>query len=333
MRRLALAVIALALVAGCTTGTQDGSGPAEDRIPGPDDQATETLYLDAEGQLVRQDPTGDPQRVPMGSFYANWTAGDEQPTWTGPGLDQALLVEEATLTFYYTANESATATTGPQGQGFPEFVVYVGTDRAPQGWASVEGPDVVEEGEVVEVTAELSLPTGGLVLSAGHEPIAKIAPVQGQGDEEAQLDLLVNGTSTPSRVVLQGRPVELTHSQARPVLNETGTLSGTVYVTGNQGPTSRNHTVFLPDEATGLAARLERVQGAGVADIDLDAFGPGGDLVARSVTPEPREGVALYEPNLEEAGTGSWTLRVTNVGNAAVQYRLQAWVMEPAGGS
>lgn len=330
MRGRVLGLVVLVLAAGCTTVQQPGPQAPDGFVEDPDERVSRTLYLDGEMRLTDRSPTdATPDRVSMGSFYANWTTGDPQPTWTAPALGGAILVDHAQLTFFYTANETAVPTTGPQGEGFPEFVVYVGTEQAPQAWASVEGPDVVREGEVVRVSAEMNLPTGGLVLEPGEEPIVKIAPVQGQGSQRGQVDLLANATETPSRVVLQGQPISLPRSQASPALDETGTLSGTVYVTGPEGPTADNHTLRVPAGSHGFVASLERVQGAGVADIDLHAIGPDGEVVAQSVTPEPREGLAMHPPNLDAAGTGTWTLRVVNVGNAAVEYRLTAELLEP----
>jgi hypothetical protein len=73
------------------------------------------------------------------------------------------------------------------------------------------------------------------------------------------------------------------------------------------------------------------VQGAGIADIDLELLGAEDEVVARSVTPEAVEGLALREPNVAAVGEGPWTLRVVNYGNAAVEYELTATALDPAG--
>lgn len=332
---LAIALLA-ASVAGCVGNDDQGPGSADGGTV-PDDGAPAsaaslpTRFLTGSMGLTGLAPSdGSPERVPVGSFYADWTAGEEQPTWTGAPLTNALHVQEARLTFYYTADEGAVATTGPQDQGFPEFVVYLGTEQAPMAWASLEGPDVVTSEDVVEISGRLSLPEGGLVLPAGVEPVVKIAPVQGQVDEADELVILVNGTETPSRAVLQGQRITLPNHENETVLDETGLLASSAYVTGPmEGTTAANHTIDVPAGAAGLTASLERVQGAGVADIDLEVIGPDGQVVARSVTPEDDEGIALYGPNVDAIGSGTWTLRVVNYGNVAVQYQLTAELLSP----
>lgn len=332
-RTVALILLLLSsLAAGCLGSQTQDPGNQEDGPNDGDAPRTLDLFLNEARGLTQAAPVDDdPQPVAVGDFYATWTAGDEQPTWTGPGLDQALLVENATLTFYYTS-DTAVATTGPQDQGFPEFVVYLGTEAAPMGWASLQGPDLVQQGEIVEIQGTLELPTGGLVFPAGAEPVVKIAPVQAQQEEGSSMEILVNSTETPSRATLTAHPVELAPSQEELVLDETGLLAGSAYALGQtEGATSQTFEVQVPDEALGLTAALERTTGAGIADIDLEARGPGGDVVAMSVTPEDDEGLALYGPNLEAIGPGTWELRVTNYGNVAVEFDLQASLLQPTG--
>lgn len=332
MRRWILALtILVAAPAGCLGADDDASGsqtPGE-QAPPPQDPLP-TYFLDGDMGLVERFPSNEePERVPVGSFYTDWTAGDEQPTWTGTATPVAYRVSAVTLTFYYTADQ-AVATTGPQGEGFPEFVVYLGTEQAPMAWASLQGPDVVRSGDVVRVTGELSLPRGGLVLPAGVDPVVKIAPVQGQGEEENELVILVDSTETPSRAVLEGERIVLSPVRSERMLDTSGILAGSAYATGPQEDTTADsHEVEVPPDARGLTASLQRVQGAGVADIDLEVLGPDGEVVARSVTPEDDEGVALYRPNVEAIGTGTWTLRVVNYGNVAVEYELQAELLHP----
>lgn len=333
-RTLAIVLLLLSSVAaGCLgSQTEDGGTEDGDRAPGGAEAGPVELYLTEDLGLTQVPPLDeDPKGVPVGDFYGTWTTGGEQPTWTGTGLDEAILIENATLTFYYTS-DTAVATTGPQDQGFPEFVVYLGTEAAPMGWASLQGPDVVQQGEIVEIQGNLELPTGGLVLPAGAEPVVKIAPVQAQQEEGSSMEILVNSTETPSRATLVTRPVELAPSQEELVLDETGVLAGSAYALGQtEGATSQTFEIEIPEEVLGLTAALERTTGAGVADIDLEARGPSGDVVAMSVTPEDDEGLALYTPNLEAVGAGTWELRVTNYGNAAVEFDLQASLLQPAG--
>jgi hypothetical protein len=333
MRRiLVVSLLAVvALLAGCLgVGDPATEEQSSDPVSG-EASANRTLYLHGEDQLAHREPAGEPERVPAGSFYTAWAQGEPQPTWTGSALDTSLHVSDVELTFFYTA-ESATATTGPQDQGFPEFVVYLGTEQAPMAWASVEGPDVVQEGEVVNVRAELSLPAGGLVLPEGVEPVVKLAPVQGQGSApETRIEFLVNGTETPSRAELAAEAIELGEVEPRSLLDETGTLAGSAYALGADEQTTADTYEIDPEGLAGLEARLERVQGAGIADIDLELLGAEDEVVARSVTPEAVEGLALREPNVAAVGEGPWTLRVVNYGNAAVEYELTATALDPAG--
>ncbi len=335
-RILALAIlVSISVAAGCLgTETDADQGPPGAPASGLASDGTVELHLTQAMGLTRAAPVEEePQRVGVGDFYATWTTGDEQPTWTGAPLEGNLLVENATLTFFYTS-DTAVATTGPEDQGFPEFVVYVGTEAAPMGWASLQGPDVVQQGEIVQINATFSLPTGGLVLPAGAEPVVKIAPVQAQQQEGSSMQILVNSTRTPSRATLSASPIELETSQAEQVLDEAGTLAGSAYALGQtEGATSQTYEIEVPDGALGLTAQLERTTGAGVADIDLEARGPDGEVVAMSVTPEDDEGLGLYAPNLAAVGPGTWQLRVTNYGNVAVQFTLQAHLLHPAAAS
>jgi hypothetical protein len=336
MRRLALvaAIVGLALVAGCIGAETDADVDSQSDTTGASDEARapQTLYLHGEDELAAREPAGEPDRAPFGSFYTAWANGDEQPTWTSEALDQGLHVTEVELAFFYTA-ETAVATTGPQEQGFPEFVVYLGTAEAPMAWASVEGPDVVREGEVVELTAELNMPAGGIVLPAGSEPIVKLSPVQGQGSAEGtRIVFLANGTDTPARAELEAEPIALDGAGVETVVEQVGTLAGSAYALGaDEQTTADSYEIEVPEATSGLAAQLERVDGAGIADIDLELLDGDGEVVARSVTPEAQEGLALREPNVDAIGEGPWTLRVVNYGNAAVEYALTAQRLAPTG--
>lgn len=330
-------LLTTSLGVGCL-GSDEGAGSQDqDRNPGTGGQQTSerVLYLRQDLGLAKAPPEDqDPHQVPVGDFYRTWAAGEEQPTWTGPAASTDLLVTGANLTFYYTS-DTAVATTGPQDQGFPEFVVYVGqvTDgrEVPMGWASVQGPDVVRQGEIVELQADLSLPAGGLVIPAASQPLVKIAPVQAQQEEGSQMRILVNSTETPSRITLTGPPIELEASTPEPALDEQGLLAGSAYALGQtEGASSRTFEIQVPPDALGLTATLDRLQGAGIADIDLEARGPGGEVAAMSVTPEDDEALALYAPNLGAVGTGTWELRVTNYGNVAVQFHLETSLLQPA---
>ncbi len=334
MRSSALLACCLLLAAGCLATEEPnsrspGSQSATERFELP-----ETLYLDADTRLRGDAPTDqEAEGVPVGSFYTAWAEGAEQPTWTGPALSSPARVTNATLTFYYTA-ETTVATTGPQDQGFPEFVVYLGTEQAPMGWASLQGPDVVQQGDQVEITGELSLPAGGLVYRTGDAPVVKIAPVQAQGDEGSRLIILVDGAEAPSRVDMDVEPVTLPGWTPGTPIQHDGTLAGSAYATGPQeGTTAASFPVDLRPGHAGIIVDLERATGAGIADIDLELIGPDGVVVARSVTPEDDEGLALFAPNVEAIGHGTWTLRVVNYGNVAVQFELTGNVLDELAGT
>jgi len=329
--RTHLVLLAVALLtAGClSSAPQTGSGAdtdAAEQAPLGEDEAT--FYLTGDEELTTQEASGEAARVAAGNFYTTWAQGEEQPTWTGSPLATGLHADAVELTFFYTA-ETATATTGPQDQGFPEFVVYFGTEQAPMAWASVEGPDTVQEGEVVEVTADLAVPEGGLVLPAGVEPVVKLAPVQGQGSaEDTRIEFLVNGTDHPARAELSAEGTTVEETQPISVVDETGTLAGSAYALGaDEQTTADAYEIEIDETDAGLTASLQRLQGAGIADIDLELLDPEGEVAARSVTPEADEGLALHEANVDAIGEGTWTLRVVNYGNAAVEYELTADVL------
>jgi len=328
MRGLSVLLAALLVFAGCVGSTDDVDPASVDEPEARDESVNRSLFLTKDLGLTETEASGDPAAVPAGSFYTAWTRGGEQPTWTGSAPETPIVVENATLTFYYTS-ESATVTTGPQDQGFPEFVVYFGTEASPAAWASVSGPDVVQEGEVVEASATLNVPEGGLFLPADADPVVKLAPVQGQGSaEDTRLEFLVNGTDTPSRVTFDGDRANASDTQRETVVDATGVLAGSAYAVTLEGASAQSFPVTVDEETAGLDARLERQTGAGIADIDLQLLGPDGDVVAQSVTPEDDEGLTLRQANVDAIGTGEWTLRAVNYGNAAVQFSLSADVLE-----
>jgi len=323
MRGFAVLAALVVLTAGCV-GTGEDTEPTQAQSVEETSQAeNRTLYLDGDLGLTEREPSGEAETVPAGNFYTTWTRGEEQPPWTGEPPEDPLVVHNATLEFYYSS-ESVTATTGPQDQGFPEFVVYFGTEASPAAWASVEGPDVVTSDDVIEVTAELNLPSGGLYLSENAEPVVKLAPVQGQGSvENTRLEFLVNGQATPSRVTFEATPVDTIDAKRENVVDEVGTLAGSAYALGDQEDTTADtYDVEVTEATSGLDARLERLDGVGIADIDLHVLGPEGDVVAQSVTPEDDEGLTLRGANVDAIGTGTWTVRAINYGNAAVSYEL-----------
>lgn len=342
-RWLLVLALALVLFAGCLGADEEGSGEtaSEDETQEVD-TATASLWLEGPmyltGSMGLSSTLGDEtQWVAAGSFYTAWAQAEEQPTWEGRALQTGLHVSSVELSFYYTS-ESATVTTGPEDQGFPEFVVYFGTEKAPMAWASVDGPDVVTDSQIVHAEAELSLPEGGIVLPAGVKPVVKLAPVQGQGSQEnTRLVFLVNSTATPSSATIDAQEISVDEGEDQRVIDTTGTLAGSAYALGAEETTTADvHELEVTSEHVGLLAELQRLEGAGIADIDLELLDPDGQVVARSVTPEADEGLALYQPNVDAIGEGTWTLRVVNYGNAAVTYELTADVLEasaPEGGT
>lgn len=325
----AVRIVCLASVlalAGCLGGSEVPAPPPADVV----EPLPSTLYLNAAGSLTAHVPvSAEPEAYDVGSFYEAWTAGEDQPTWSMENPFAGAIASAATLTYYYTS-EAAVPTTGPQDQGFPEFVVYAGVEGAPMGWASVSGPDVVQADEVVEIVMPLSLPKGGLVIPAGTPPTVKIAPVQGQTDQNPVV-LLLNSTQTPSRVDLTLEPFDAPAVSESVLLDTAGTLVGSAYALGgSEGTTMRSYPIELAPEALGLRVRMERVEGTGIADIDLAVVGPDGEVAAQSVTPEPREGVDLWLPNIEASGgSGTWTVQVTNYGNARADFRVDAVQLLP----
>lgn len=318
---LALAVGGLAAAASLETGDTPVFPSQEIEPAGPGDRVA--FHLGGDWGLTRSAPASPvPQRLDAGNFYASWAQGRDQPTWRGPALGESLHVTgEAELTFWVEA-DPVVATTGPQDQGFPEYVVYFGTLESPIAYASLEGPDVKTAGTPVRVTGTLPTPPGGMVLEEGAHPVVILAPVQAQDDRGPRLEFLVNATTHDARVEADAQPVDLPETETASSERFTGTLAGSAYAT-SQGPTSATHP--LPVNATTARVDVQLgSQGAGVRDIDLALLGPDGDLVAQSVTPHPTEGVVLHAPTIEEVGAGDWTIQVTNYGHAAVDYAVES---------
>lgn len=320
---LALAALALAAAAGASLGPDETLEPAGTALETAGLPGEVEFHLGAGWELTRAEPTRTlPQRLDAGNFYASWAQGRDQPTWQGGALEESLHVTgEAQLTFWVEA-DPVVATTGPQDQGFPEYVVYFGTRDSPIAYASLEGPDLKTAGDPVRVTGTLPTPPGGMVLEEGAHPVVVLAPVQAQDDRGPRLEFLVNATGYDARVEVQAQPVDLPETETASSERFTGTLAGSAYAT-SQGPTSATHPLEVDASTERVDVQLGS-QGAGVRDIDLALLGPDGELVAQSVTPHPQEGVVLHSPTIEEVGTGDWTIQVTNYGHAAVEYAVEA---------
>jgi hypothetical protein len=327
-------MLVLALAAAALVGAASHSSDLDaDMLSGADPLQTTGLedeavfHLGDGWRLTREEPTRTlPQRLDAGNFYARWAQGRDQPTWRGPALEESLHVTgEAQLTFWVEA-DPAVATTGPEDQGFPEYVVYFGTQESPVAVASPEGPNVKTAGDPVRITASLPTPPGGMVLEEGSHPVVILAPVQAQDDRGPRLEFLVNATGYDARVEAEAQPVHLPDYNTTTRERFTGTLAGSAYAA--DGATA---AATHPLDVTGSTGRIDLQlgsAGAGVRDIDLQVLGPDGDLVAQSVTPHPTEGVVLHEPTLDEVGPGEWTVRVVNYGHAAVDYAVEASVAD-----
>lgn len=329
--KVARAVVASALLAGCLAGPADDG---ERTGPGPDDggsaaEPPSLLWLTSEMELVPYGPQGDdPVPVPIPAFYDRWVAGGTWPSWSAR-LTGAAAIVNASVTFFYRS-EGATPTTGPGEQGFPEFVVYLGVGEAYMGSASVEGPDVVRD-ETVEVSATFELPRGGLVLDAGDDLTLLIVPVQGSTADGTRIEVLTDALSTPSRVELLGAPARLSRLGWIVEEDTEVRIVGSAYVTTQGGLSKATVPVTLSAHAAGLRVHMERTGGAGGADLDLAVYDQEGERVGRSATPQYKEDLRLLAPNLAGLVPGEWTVEVAQYGGAVATARVRVEVGEAAG--
>lgn len=313
------AVLFLAvLLAGCAATPAPAPPPAP--ASGP-----VTFWLTGDGFSAAAPGEGDPVRVPSGNFFDAWANGEGLPTWRGEALAPgATFLATAVRVVAWAESPSGAA----QGGRFPSYIAYVGNEGFLQGQASLPPLGVVPPGDRRELTFDLALPLGGLVLR-GDEPLELLlTPVQSNDDRAQSIEFLVGSAATPSRIELEGAAVVLpgavegeSHEQDG---RHTGTLSGSAYApTGPvEGVSAATFPFEVPEGAREVVVTMTVTSNVGIPDVDLTVYAPDGEAAANSVTPYGVEAVRLLAPNLGAGGPGTWNAEVVDYGSATADFEL-----------
>ena len=304
--------VALALLfAGCASLGGADPGPSAEAL-GP-----RTSYLHSAMTLAAQ-PEPDESAVPTGAFFQAWAAGEDHPTWAADALGRDALVTSATVSLFVRV-------TGPvvESARFPDIMVYGGSGDAWMGYGERRDHTAFQPDQIYEVEVEIGLPQGGLWLPAAEGFGLKVVPVMLQQDEHADVEILLGGEHA-SRVEWVLAPLELPASTpARGTAD--GEVVGTIYAGPAAPPTTSDSTpIEVPAGAAYVVAWMNTTTSVGVPDIDLSIAGPGGEIIATSGTPTPREAIRIAGPNL--LGGGDYALIVTTAGSPRATYRVE-WIV------
>ena len=316
-RAPAVVLVVVLALSGCLSFGDDDAAPS---APG---LGARTSFLHS-AMTLSDAPEANASAVRTGAFFQRWAAGDDYPTWVADAFGEDVLVAAATVKLFVQV-------TGPvvESARFPDIMVYAGSGDAWMGYGERRDLSAFEPGRIYELDVEIALPEGGLWLPASEGFGLKVVPVMLQQDERADVEILL-GEERASQVSWTVEPLALPAS--RPVFgSEVGEVVGTIYA-GPAAPstTSASVRVEVPPGAAYLVAWMNTTESVGVPDIDLGVVGPGGEAIATSGTPTPREAIRIAGPNM--AGSGDYVLVVTTAGSPRASFRLEWIVGEPADG-
>lgn len=304
-------ILVLAMVAGCTSplGNTTSDAPlAEMR----------TSFFHSAMSLVAA-PEPNQSVVRAGAFYQAWAAGIDYPTWVADPFGADVRVTAAKVTLFLQVTGLVL-----ENENFPDIMVYGGSGEAWMGFGSRSDYVAFQPGQVYTVEVELEMPRGGLWLPPGEGFGLKVVPVMFQQDDEADVEILVGGNDTGSRVVWTTESIEL--PRARAVRGEaTGEVTGTIYA-GPAAPATTSERTPLPLDANvvWVVAWMNTTDNVGIPDIDLSIVRPDGAVIAMSGTPTPREAIRVNRENL--GGAGDFGLVVTTAGSPRASYKLEWYV-------
>lgn len=308
-RPFALAFVLLFLVGGCLSrgGDEPSGSVLGSRTSFFHSAMTLADVAEANESVVR-----------TGAFFQAWAAGEDYPTWVADALDRDALVTAATATIYVQV-------TGPvvESVRFPDIMVYAGSGDAWMGYGDRRDLSAFQPGQIYEVEVEIAFPEGGMWIPAAEGFGIKVVPVMLQQDERADVQILLGG-ERGSRVAWTVAPLDVPAST--PVRgSDAGEVIGTVYAGPAAPPTTSASFPFeVPDGAAYVVAWMNTTENVGVPDIDLSIAAPGGDVIATSGTPTPREAVRIAGPNLPSGG--DYSLIVTTAGSPRASFKLE-WIV------
>ena len=317
-RAIAIVLVVTLALSGCFSFGGDAEDAGQVFPAGP-----RTSFFHS-AMTLSDAPEANASVVRTGAFFQKWAAGDDYPTWVGDALGQDAIVTAATVKLFLQV-------TGPvvESARFPDIMVYAGSGDAWMGYGERRDLNAFEPGQLYELDVEIALPEGGLWLPAAEGFGLKVVPVMLQQDERADVEILI-GEDRASQVQWTVERLALPPSQ--PVFgNEQGEVVGTIYAGPAAPPTtSASVRVEVPPGAAYLVAWMNTTESIGVPDIDLGVVGPGGEAIATSGTPTPREAIRIAGPNMP--GSGDYSLVVTTAGSPRASFRLEWIVGTPADG-
>jgi len=329
----AWAGLAVLLVAfsGCLA---ESSRPCDDCVMEPPaiESVVRPFYLKPGHVLAEEHPASDaPQRVATGDFWVRYETGQPQPTFFSEALNESLVVENATVRFWFTTDGVV-----PRAGNFAEWDAWFGTDVSMSAVVAMNGPDVVQRGQVYELQAEIGLPSGGFVLEPGERFALMLRPVMLQSQAN-EIYLLVDAEATPSVLELKVRSRPAGEATLVPITTTfSGTLPAPAYVEAVSGrPPSTLTTGLHPFHVPASAQKVDVVLTGSILlggkDLDLVVLDAAGEQVAQSVTPYATEHARAHRENLEGKAFGTWTARVNNWLGVGATYTLVVTLWVPEG--
>lgn len=303
MRWVALAVVLL--LPGCMVRAPDGPGDTE---PAGDRAA----WLTESMAFSPRAPDGGAVRT--GGFFESWASGDDYPTWRSDPMGEDVVVENLTVTLVLRAANGPVV----ESYRFPDIMVYGGGGESWIGFASTSDETVFLPTDGAKTLVfELAPPEGGLWVPAGESLGVKVVPVMLQQDDVADLEVLLGAEA--SRVEWSQHPLA---SAPRPdaIERTEGEVVGSAYSPVAAPTTSARVPVNVPAGAA-LVAWMNTTDHQGIPDIDfsLEPRG-GGEAIAFSGTPTPREHLKLHPGNVPP---GDYDLVVTSYGSARATFVVE----------
>lgn len=333
MRVWPLALLAVAVLSGCL---DPGGVVCACQPSWPDPWAYSTVhsfFLKPGLGLSEEGPASEePQRVASSDFWVRYETGRPQPTFRSEAQNESFLVENATVRFWFTTDAVV-----PNTGTFAEWDAWFGTNVSIGAVVAMDGPDVVQRGQIYHLEAEIGLPPGGLVVESGEELALLLRPVMLQNDAN-DLYLLVDSMDTPSALELtvRARDPAFASDDLVPITSTfSGTLPAPAYVEASldrepSSLTTGRHSFNVPASAAKVEVALTGSVLLGGKDLDLLVFDGNGTQAAQSVTPYANEHARLHGENLAKLEPGTWFAQVNNWLGAGATYTMvvTVWVAE-----
>lgn len=339
--RLLPLVLVTVLLSACV-GRDPESPDAGTETPPTIEDVSLSLYLKGRYGLSSQGPTKDTPDSITATPFQNAFVNEDLRSFATNESHTHLNITSARLVIYYNVDTPLVAPIVDQtDQQSNRIVFWLGSKSVFVTSANIIDEPVLMPGEVYMAEVEFDLPEPGWIV-ARNEPIMLlfanlvpgVNPPAPATAASTNLHFLVDSTTTPSRLELEGSTVPLSayspssgQNANYRIVGNTGLFTG---LTPDQVQSQLTIPVEVPPELDYLEVRvILESTAAGKSDLDFTFLAPDGTVAAASTTPYQSETVRLFHPNLAHFGSGTYNAQVTAYSGADTSFELRVLTNQP----